>query len=273
MHWSRYNSGLPDSVAELGPGDSLGTGLAALLSGVNHVYSLDVIRFWDNERNLRIFDELLSFFQRKAVIPDNSVYPRVKPQLENYDFPEHLLTEDILKKALDPKRVEAIREEIMNIDNPGNKYIRIKIPWHDADVIDPGTIDLIYSQAVLECIDELDETYMAMCSWLKPGGMMSHTIDFKSHGLTKQWNGHWKFRPLEWQLVKGGREFVLNRQPLSVHMFMHKRHGFEVLEMKPVRGTNSIPLEELSEEFRNLSEEDKTTESVYILAKRGSTCF
>src|SRR5687767_9884078 len=39
-HESGLNSN-PGNVAELGPGDSLGVGIAALLSGADHYYALD----------------------------------------------------------------------------------------------------------------------------------------------------------------------------------------------------------------------------------------
>ena len=56
MHWNIYNDNVPEIVAELGPGDSLGTGLCSLLSGSKQLYALDVIKYWDNQRNLKIFE-------------------------------------------------------------------------------------------------------------------------------------------------------------------------------------------------------------------------
>ena len=54
------------TVAELGPGDSLGTGIAALLSGVEKYYALDVKPYFNNAINLEMFDRLLELFQRRA---------------------------------------------------------------------------------------------------------------------------------------------------------------------------------------------------------------
>jgi hypothetical protein len=59
--WLRHlahaaNNGLqtcPRVVAELGPGDSLGTGIAALLSGAEQYVALDVVPHANVERNLR----------------------------------------------------------------------------------------------------------------------------------------------------------------------------------------------------------------------------
>lgn len=271
-YWSKFNRKIPEAVAELGPGDSPGTGFAALLSGVGQVYYLDVISYWSTERNLRIFDELVHLFRRKAIIPDNSVYPRVKPKISIYDFPSEIITDSHLAENLSEERLNEIRKEIMNIDNPNNTHIKVKIPWHEADVIDPGVIDLIYSQAVLECIDELDDTYIAMCRWLKPGGMMSHTIDFKSHGLTKEWNGHYRFNKFEWNLVKGGKSFLVNRQPLSKYLELHSKYNFEILIEETVKLENKIDINSLSKEFRNMSHDDLTTSGVYILSRKGAEC-
>jgi hypothetical protein len=55
-------------------------------------------------------------------------------------------------------------------------------------------VDLIVSQAVLEHVDDLENTYDAFAQWLRPGGRMSHEIDFHSRGLTMPWNGHWDDR-------------------------------------------------------------------------------
>ena len=54
-----YKNGLlyqPTTISELGPGDSLGIGLAGLISCANRYYALDVVKFAaDNQRNLADF--------------------------------------------------------------------------------------------------------------------------------------------------------------------------------------------------------------------------
>ena len=45
---------IPNAIAELGPGDSLGVGLAALLSGVNEYYAFDIRKYTNTEKNLKI---------------------------------------------------------------------------------------------------------------------------------------------------------------------------------------------------------------------------
>src|SRR5436305_1646470 len=67
--WANGMHTIPDTVAELGPGDSLGTGLAALLSGANHYYALDVVYYANTPRNLMIFDQLVNLFQRRTGRP------------------------------------------------------------------------------------------------------------------------------------------------------------------------------------------------------------
>jgi hypothetical protein len=269
VHWSRFRKYIPDTVAELGPGDSLGTGLAALLTGCNRMFELDVIKYWSNERNLKIFEELIELFRKKTPIPDSTEYPRLKPYLSDYGFPADILGNEKLKESLSDNRIREIRKEVQDIDNPSNRFIKYKIPWHDSEVINFGSVDFIYSQAALECIDELDSTFDAMKRWLKSNGLMSHTIDFKSHGLTSQWNGHWKFNDFEWNLAKGGRSFLVNRKTLSDYMKLHEKYGFTILEKEPVKTENIIPLNSLSKRYRSLPENEITTSGLYIISEKG----
>jgi hypothetical protein len=209
-HLKMFNSvcnNIPKKVAELGPGDSLGIGFAALLSGCQSIIALDLIKYWDVKRNLKIFDELVILFKNKAPIPDNREYPKVLPQLNNYDFPNNIITDELLKESLSDERIDVIREEIKNIDNPQNIHIKYYIPWDDNNIIRPNTIDFVYSQAVMEHVENADGTYDAIYKWLKKGGVMSHTIDFTSHGTTKSWNGYRTYSEFEWKIVKGDRVF------------------------------------------------------------------
>lgn len=272
-NWSKYNIKLPEVVTELGPGVSLGTGFAALLSGSRKFFALDVVKFWDTERNLRIFDELVTLFRKKASLPDHSEYPRTRPVPENFDFPSDIITDEVLGTALGEERIDSIRREISDIDNKYNTFIRYKIPWHEPSVLEAKSVDLVYSQAALECIDDLEGTFAAMCNWLKPCAFMSHTIDFKSHGLTHEWNGHWKFSDREWSLVRGGRPFLVNRQPLSKYLELHNRLGFKILVKQTVKSENRLKRTQLADSFRDLTAEDLTTSGAYILSGKGENCL
>lgn len=74
-------------IGELGPGDSIGGGLAALLCGADHYVGLDVVPFSANADLLKTFDELVQLYSRREPIPDHNEFPRVRPRLECYDFP------------------------------------------------------------------------------------------------------------------------------------------------------------------------------------------
>src|SRR5215813_9347467 len=68
-----YENGLPlhpKVVAEIGPGDSFGIGLAALISGAEKYYALDIVDYANYERNSEVFSELVQLFKNKENIPD-----------------------------------------------------------------------------------------------------------------------------------------------------------------------------------------------------------
>lgn len=265
-NWNSIRKDMPETVAELGPGDSLGIGLAALLSGCQSVVALDIIKYWDIKRNLKIFDELTLLFKQKASIPDNTEYPKVGPLLDNYDFPVNILSNETLKESLSEERISAIRKEIHEIDNPKNQFIKYNIPWHDDKIINKETIDFVYSQAVLEHVEDLEGTYAGIYKWLKKDGVMSHTIDFKSHGTSKSWNGYRTYSEFEWWIVEGGKAYVINRIPYSKNIELQKKYNFKIIKNVPVKMENKIPKRYFSKRFKDLSEEDMTTSSVYLLS-------
>lgn len=268
-HLAAFNNNeIPKKIAELGPGDTLGIGLAALLSGSENYYALDLIKYWDNTKNLKIFDELLELFDKRDSIPDNKEFPGVSPILDDYSFPFDILTDKQLKKSLSPERIASIRNELNNPGSKTNSFIRYQIPWSESKVIQYYKLDLIYSQAVLEHIDDLDNSYKAMHEWLSPSGMMSHSIDFKSHGFAKSWNGHWTFSNFEWKIIVGGRKYSINRQPFSKHLAFHKNYNFRILEMLPKRSETNLKRSYLAKEFDNLSDDDLSTSEVYILSTK-----
>jgi len=257
---------IPAVVAEIGPGDSLGTGFAALLSGAEKYYSLDVVHYCDVEKNLSIFDEMVQLFQDKEDIPDDEEFPKINPKLDSYSFPDYLINESRLRASLSNERLKYIRKSIIST-NSNNGCIYYHVPWTDSSSIQENSVDFIFSQAVLEHVDDLPLVYNSMKKWLKDSGVISHTIDFKSHGTSVKWNGHWGYSNLAWKIVRGRAIYLINRMPLSFHLKCLDDAGFELIYSQQVKGDEGIQREKLAEDFRELSDLDLNTSVAYLVCK------
>src|SRR5262249_7360716 len=159
---------IPDVVAELGPGNSIGIGLAALISGASKYFALDTVRYSNAERNISVFDELVELFRKKRDIPDEAEFPEVNPRLQSYKFPSAILSNQWLDQCLATDRIESIRKAILQQDDTNPIQIRYFAPWYDSNVINDNSIVMLYSQAVLEHVEDLNEAYSAIYRWLKP---------------------------------------------------------------------------------------------------------
>jgi SAM-dependent methyltransferase len=260
----------PGVVAELGPGDSLGTGIAALISGCSAYHAFDAARHANTEGNLRVFDELVPLFQRQEAIPDETEFPKMKPPLKSYAFPSEVLSRDRLRTALEPKRLEAIRAAIqgMTIEGKQSELISYVAPWSTMDPHQESSVDMIFSQAVMEHVEDLEGSYQSMHKWLKPGGLISHEIDFKCHNTANRWNGHWAYSKFLWACVKGTRSYFINRAPLSTHLALLKESGFDIVHSCITENKGGIAREELSREFADMSDSDFITSTVFLQGRR-----
>lgn len=268
---SAYPDGaLPRVVAELGPGKSVGCGIAALLCGAEKYYGFEICVYTDMIDQLRILDELVSLLRSRAPIPDSSEFPNVAPKLSDYRFPSHILTDELLEKALAPERIEAIRRDLTETDNAKRVMLSYIAPWYEQGAGD-SMCDYIFSQAVLEHIDALDDSYAAMARMLRPGGRMSHQIDLRSHSPSPYWNRQWGYGDGAWKRIRSVRPYYINREPLSAHIALLKKHGFTAYEIrkKDITGARSLPRGRLAPRFRDLSQEDLTTSGVFLLARNG----
>lgn len=133
------------------------------------------------------------------------------------------------------------------------------------------SIDTIFSQAVLEHVDDLAHTYEALYRWLKPGGFMSHQIDFRCHGSAREWNGHWAYSDSVWRLMAGSRPYSLSRQPHSTHIDLLRKSGFEVVCDAKIENHSGIQRKHLASRFKNMSDDDLTTSGAFVLAVKSVT--
>jgi len=261
-------NGLPRTVAELGPGDSLGIGLAAMLSSAHRYFALDVVEHARLSKNAEILEELIELFCARAPIPGDEEFPLVYPKLADYCFPKQILGEEHLRATLSGKRLDAIRAALHGRGRTTSGIdIQYVAPWHDARQLRSGEVDFIFSQAVLEHVEDLAQTYGALFNWLRPGGLMSHQIDFRSHGLTRDWNGHWALSDGMWRIVKGTRPYLINRHPYSVHRGALIAAGF-MLNAEERRIAPALGRSQLARRYSALSDADLTTSGVYLQATK-----
>lgn len=260
----------PRVVAELGPGDSLGTGIAALLTGAERLYAFDVVRYANPSQNVRILDELVALFSRREPVPADDEFPEVKPRLDSYSFPRELLAEEPLRSMLAPDRVRSIREALSVGPGAGAGSIHASyfVPWTAADVIEEGTVDFVYSQAVLEHVTDLDLTYDALRRWLKPGGWMSHQIDFRCHGLARAWNGHWTYPEPVWRMIQGRKPYLLNRASHSIHVQKQRAIGFQIRGDIAAVTADGVDRQRLAPRFRHYTDDDLRTSGALLLAMK-----
>jgi SAM-dependent methyltransferase len=254
----------PMTMGELGPGDSIGVGLAALLSGVQRYVALDAFAHADPARNLRVFDQLVELFRRRAPIPGRDVFPEMALDLPDTAFPLDLIGEQALQTALAEDRIAWLREIIAG--RPAPEVLDYRAPWGCVSGTDEASIDFLLSNAVMEHVTDLEGAYQAMSRWLRPGGIASNQIDFRSHGLFHAWDGHWACPDWLWRLFMGRRPYLLNREPLSTHRRLAAAAGFE--EMQVLRVEAPVVSRRLASRYAGIDAEDRITCGGYLLLSR-----
>lgn len=268
-----YECGLaapPGHVAELGPGASLGVGLAALLSGAKRYSALDVVAHADLSCNTKLLCELAMFFERREPIPPAEEFPSLYPRLESYAFPVHILGDDLLDETLASERVESIGDSLKARKRAETfaPYVTYHVPWQASSVIEPDSVDMLLSQAVMEHVEDVREAYSAMYQWLRPGGIMSHEIDLTAHRTAREWYGHWCYSTRVWRLMLGRRDYLLNRLPCSAHLEAIKDAGFYISMVRRKRADREAPRDDLAPEFAEMPDEDTVTKGLFVIAAK-----
>jgi SAM-dependent methyltransferase len=264
-----------DTVVEIGPGDSFGVGLAALLSGANNYFALDVVKTAYRYPNHEIFRELVFLFRHREGILNDEEEPKMLPRLNSYEFPEYIFSDDKLNQLLNKERLEAVRnallclerETLQGADNVGPISMHYFVPW-DRDVpIKNNSVDVVIATAVMEHVEDIEMVYETAARWLKKGGIFANCIDFKSHGTAGLWNGHWTYSDFVWKLVRGRSRFFINRQPHSVHK-REMAKFFDIISDITYRKPNLLRKSDLSCHFKMLDDDDLTICSAYIIGKK-----
>jgi hypothetical protein len=253
------------SVMEFGPGASFGVGFCALLCGALRYHPIDLIDHTDPERNVLIFDQLAGMIKDRAPIPINDSCSRIFPFLDDTEFPHDLLPDDLLSRTLDPSRIAAIRNDI---SKRTQQFVRPSSSHNIADQAVDAPVDIILSESVMEHVDDLENTYKFFARSIAPGGCMVHLIDYGSHKLATDWNGHWQASPLIWNLTRGKRYYLINRAPHQRHVDLMEQNGFSILHTERFRRPDGLLRPEFSDEFRSMSFIDSQTNLASVISRR-----
>jgi hypothetical protein len=257
------NGAVPKSVAEFGPGSSIGVGLCALLAGAETYTGLDVVDCTNDAFNLQAFDKLVEMFRARRAVPRTGSFNPIFTPAADWAFPKSLVPN--LAWSLEPERLTRIRADIVA---KSGAFIRVATPWTRADAIERASLDWIFSQSVLEHVDDAAKVYDCARLWLRPGGLMSHENDYTSHDLTHHWNGHWTIGDTAWWALRGKRPYLINRLPHSAHVAMLKARGFEIVaELPKVQSADALPQSQFAPAFRSMSATDATTSVVFLVAR------
>lgn len=234
LHGLIHSVGELKRVAEVGPGDSLGTGMAALYSGALQYTALDIIRHSDKDSNLQVNEQLLGLFLKKANIPHRE-FPDLSPVLSDYLFPEQLLSDSDCSF----RNCFNLIKQSVSSGYRDDTVIQYLVPWMQEGHTPINTLDLIFSQAAMEHVDDIDRAYRLMYNMLRQGGIISHQVDFRAHEMTAAWDGHFYIRPFTWRILAHGRKYPMNRLPLSAHLKAIAAAGFSIVSVEKQTGSRS----------------------------------
>jgi len=268
MLWENGLKEIPSSLGEIGPGGSLGVGLAAMLSGIDHYYALDVKKYSNPEKNLKVLSNLVDLFKSRTSYEPGG-WPDIAGYLDENLFPSHILTNELLSNTLSDERIDNIREALKQSGNNGSGLtINHIAPWSSSMVVENNSIGLIISHSVMEHVNDIEMSYKAMATWIKPGGIMSHQIDLSGHNVTNEWNGYRQYSDFIWRMIVGNRPYLINRAPCSKHLTLLEKNGFT--ELCCMKGYNEGGIERslLSSRWKDISDDDLKCRGLFVQVKR-----
>ena len=258
---------MPYAVVELGPGNSLGTGIATLLSGAERYIAVDAFPHVRTDTNIAVMHELAELFRARAPRP-RAGFPAIDHLLDARLFPSHILGERELAAALAPDRLDLIDDAVRSVDLGYAGAMIQYSTWSDLRPVGEGEADLLFSHVVMNQVSDLEAVYACCGRWVKPGGWMSHHLDMTALGTADQWNGHRAYTELAWKIIAGKRPFFVNREPLATHLDLMRANGFDIVTLMRGKRDGGISREDLAPRWKGMSDEDLATESAFVIARR-----
>jgi hypothetical protein len=214
-----------------------------------------------------LLEPMTELFRRRAACPPNG-FPDYSAVLNAGQFPSQILTDERLDHALAPARLAELAKAVNRLDaDEQHPWLRYDTRCN-GDLKTDGSADLLFSHVVLDLIEDLEGIYQRLALWVKPGGWMSHLIDFTSHKITRAWNGHLQYSDAMWRIIMGQRPFFLNRASLSRHVALSDKYGFDVVCVQRLPREGAIERSRLAPRFCDISDDDLNCFLGFIAARK-----
>ena len=246
----------PKTVVEIGPGDSIGVGLCALLLGAEKYIAFDPVPMQNRAMSLTLFDALVVRLRNESKTPISASAPY--PPVRGIENISELISPASLAIALSSQRVDYLRRSVIEfVENQQSENIQFYI----LDLKEAGLdqsfrsiADWVFSQSTLQYVSDLNPVYKNISFMLKPQGVMSHQIDFTSIRTTKSWNGHWSVPDWLWNLARGNRFIWPSRACLDDHLDAIAKLGFSLSAFAELKDFGGIHGEKFVEPFKSKRE-------------------
>lgn len=220
------------TILELGPGDSIATAIVAYCYGAKSIL-IDAGKF---------------------ALDDIGAY--------------HKLVDDLRSKGFNPPDIKGAESLNEILEACNSAYLTKGL--ESFSTIEKETVDLIFSQAVLEHIrlSEFLDVMREMYRVQKSGGISSHRVDLKDHLGGSLHNLRFSRKTWESELFANSG-FYTNRIRYSDMVSLFKQAGFNT-EITAIRKWESLPLNKshLDKEFTMLSDDDLLVSGFDVLLKK-----
>ena len=231
---NKFNPITNPSILEIGPGDSLFSMIFSRKYSTNKFYLLDIGDFAN--KDVRLYRDLI----------------------------RNLKSQDYLKNF--NIKNEPSFDELLSYSNA--KYMTSGLI--DFRKLRNQSIDYIFSHSVLEHVRiyELEELISQMYRVIKPGGIISHNINYKDH-LSESLN-NLRFNEKIWESdLMANSGFYTNRVPAIKMHSLFKNIGFQIL--KEGFGSWSklpIPRSKISNDFISFSDKELSNCTSSFIAQK-----